>query len=134
MALTFFLYLFCSLKQLVELFLKTTERWMVPAGSFIIVSSASQMASGSLQSYIHDLSEIADRIWTNFGGELEIVPGPPLLLSGTDSSQLVRGLHDLTAWISTLKEQELCTTLLDWWIAWSRRGVWAYRPGRWTVS
>ena len=53
---------FGSLKQLVEVFLKTTERWMVPAGSFIIVSSASQMASGSLQSYIHDLSEISDRI------------------------------------------------------------------------
>ena len=94
---------FGSLNQLMELFLKTTERWMVPAGSFIIVSSATQLASGSLQSYIHDLSDISDRIWTKFGGELEIVPGPPLLLSGTDSSQLIRGLHDLTAWIGTLK-------------------------------
>ena len=62
------------------------------------------MASGSLQSYIQDLSEILDMVWTNFGGELEIVPGPPLLLSGTDSSQLIQALHDLTAWISTLKE------------------------------
>ena len=95
---------FGSLKQLMELFMKTTERWAIPAGSIIIVTSATQMASGSLQSYIQDLSEILDMVWTNFGGELEIVPGPPLLLSGTDSSQLIQALHDLTAWISTLKE------------------------------
>ena len=95
---------FGSLKQLMELFMKTTERWAIPAGSIIIVTSATQMASGSLQSYIPDLSKILDMVWINFCGELEIVPGPPLLLSGTDSSQLIQALHDLTAWISTLKE------------------------------
>ena len=39
---------FGSLKALVELFMKVTERWAIPAGSVIIVASATQLASSSL--------------------------------------------------------------------------------------
>ena len=58
--------------------MKTTERWSVPAGSVVIVSSATQLATGSLQSYTEDLCAISNRVWDHFDGEVEVVPGPPI--------------------------------------------------------
>ena len=85
---------FCSLKQLMELFMKTTERWAIPAGSIIIVTSATQMASGSLQSYIQDLSEILDMVWTNFCGELSN-PGKQVTVSAAGSGDLPAAMSPL---------------------------------------
>ena len=73
---------FGSIPELITLFVRTTRGYLIPPGSLVVIASASQLMAGGLAAYARDLCEAADQFEGIFNGEVDLVPGPPILLGG----------------------------------------------------
>ena len=91
-----------GLKRLAEHFIELVKPFRLAPGSVVIISSATQLA-GSVEEYASDLVEIESWLAASFGGDLDLVPGPPFLLAGTEDQALIRNLYDLQGWAATMK-------------------------------
>ena len=91
-----------GLKRLAEHFIELVKPFRLAPGSVVIISSATQLA-GSVEDYASDLVEIESWLAASFGGDLDLVPGPPFLLAGTEDQGLIRNLYDLQGWAATMK-------------------------------
>ena len=89
---------FGTIPELMHFFIRTTRGYLIPPGSQVVVSSASQLMAGGLAAYTRDLSEAADQVEGIFNGEVDLIPGPPILLGGTDSPVLIRSVLELARW------------------------------------
>ena len=88
-----------SLADLVDKFLLITRGWKIPPGSILVVTSASHLARCGTAAYAAALASNGGRILRAFHGEVEWIPGPPILLSGTSSPELIRSLVEISTWI-----------------------------------
>ena len=86
------------LLELADDFLKLTNRVKVTPGSICLLSSATQLAAGSIESYIKDLVTASDWVQRRFHGEVELVPAPVFILNGSNSPQLHNNMQALLAW------------------------------------
>ena len=91
-----------DLKKLADYFIDLVKPFRLPPGSVVIISSATQLA-GRVEEYASDLVEIEGWIAASFGGDVDMVPGPPFLVSGTEDQTLIRNLYDLQGWAATMK-------------------------------
>ena len=73
-------------------------RLHVPAGSVVLLGSASHLADVGLTAYIEELCAVAQRIQSLQGGCIYFSPCPMLLLNGSNNSMLIRAIIELTAW------------------------------------
>ena len=73
-------------------------RLHVPAGSVVLLGSASHLADVGLTAYIEELCAVAQRIQSLQGGCIYFSPCPMLLLDGSNNSMLIRAIIELTAW------------------------------------
>jgi hypothetical protein len=88
-----------TLVELIDAFLDITKGFSVPAGSVVVISSASHLARvGTAAEY----ADVGDRLRGVVGGGIELVHGFPILLSGTEDSALIRSLVDLGHWLELL--------------------------------
>ena len=78
-----------NLKEIANQFLALTAGYKFPAGSVVVISSSTQLATGDLGEYLRDMREISSWFLDRFREEVEVVPGPPFLLTRTDCPQLI---------------------------------------------
>jgi hypothetical protein len=88
-----------TLVELIDAFLDITKGFSVPAGSVVVISSASYLARVGTAAYAAEYADVRDRLRGVMGGGIELVHGFPILLSGTEDSALIRSLADLGHWL-----------------------------------
>jgi len=89
-----------TIKDLVKLFLHTVRGYRLQPGSVVIVSSATHMAAGGISHYLDQLVQATEWLNNFTRGEVELVPGPPLLFEGCSSRQVIRTIVELAAWLA----------------------------------
>ena len=89
---------YSNLREVADDFIGRIEGYVLPQGSIIIISSATQLATSGIFQYILDLKSIVR--WFRNNLEAEVIPGPPLLLAGAASPQLIRGMIELNRWMT----------------------------------
>jgi hypothetical protein len=90
-----------SVLDLVETFLRKLGNRRVPAGSVILLFSASFLQQAGLELYTAELVQAEARIHAVIGKETIFQPLPPILLGGTEDSNLVRAMMELVTWSDT---------------------------------
>ena len=98
-----------SISDLVDKFLLLTRAWKLPPGTALVVSSATELARCGTAAYAASLASNGGRIHRAFHGDAEWIPGPPLLLSGTSSTELIRSLLEISLWIRFALPEPACT-------------------------
>ena len=73
-------------------------RLHLPAGSVVLLGSASHPADVGLTAYVEELCAVAHRIQSLQGGSIYFSPCPMLLLAGRNNSMLIRAIIELTEW------------------------------------
>jgi hypothetical protein len=85
--------------ELVDAFLGLTRGFSVPAGSVVVLASASHLARVGTAAYARDFVHEGGRLVSTMGGSIELVHCFPILLSGTEDSALIRSMTDLQHWL-----------------------------------
>ena len=80
----------------------------VPAGSAILLGSASYLAEVGLQHYCEEFIRVRRRLLELTEGGGVVLPCPMLLMCGTDDPSLVRSIIELSSWFSSVLGEELC--------------------------
>ncbi len=80
----------CNLADLVEVFLGLTRGFDMPAGSVVLMSSASHAAD-----YVRALGALTGA----FAGSLTVLHGIPFLLGGTENMAALRAIAEIGHWI-----------------------------------
>jgi hypothetical protein len=88
-----------TLVELIDAFLDITKGFSVPAGSVVVISSASYLARVGTAAYAAEYADVRDRLRVVVGGGIELIHGFPILLGGTEDSALIRSLADLGHWL-----------------------------------
>ena len=73
-----------------------------PAGSVVLLGSASHLADVGVAAYADELGAVAKRILSLFGGCVYFSPCPMLLLAGSNCSMLLRSIIEINAWFSVV--------------------------------
>ncbi len=95
-----------TLNELADELVRKAPSKGLPAGSVILLLSASQLYYESVEYYAAEWSRCRDWIRADLG-EVLVLPGLPLTGNGIYSETAVRGLLDFYAWIGRLEEPEL---------------------------
>jgi hypothetical protein len=90
-----------SLHELVQSFLEVTKGFMVPAGTVVLLSSASLLAEVGVNEYVGRYLSARNVLLGAFKGGLEVVHGLPILLSGMSDRACIRALVDITDWFAS---------------------------------
>jgi hypothetical protein len=80
-------------------FLSVTRGFDVPAGTVILISSASFAASVGTADYAAEFVRVAAMLRNTFGGGVSVMHGIPFLLGGTKNSPAIRALAEIGQWI-----------------------------------
>ena len=74
----------------------------VPAGSVLLVGSASYLAAVGTAAYAEEFGLMYGRLRGLHGGEVHVMPAPMLLLDGTTDSALVACMAELSGWLRSV--------------------------------
>ncbi len=85
----------CALTDLVEVFLGLTRGFDMPAGSVVLMSSASHAAAVGTADYTADFVRASGV----FAGSVTVLHGIPFLLGGTDNSAALRAIAEIEHWV-----------------------------------
>jgi hypothetical protein len=85
--------------ELLNAFLETVKGFFIPAGSVIVIFSASRLAAIGTEAYAAEFAEAKHRIARLMGNGIELLHGFPILLNGTGNRALIKGVLDLEPWI-----------------------------------
>jgi hypothetical protein len=88
-----------GLVELLNAFLETVKGFVIPAGSVIVIFSASRLAAVGTEAYAAEFAEAKHRIARLMGNGIELLHGFPILLNGTGNRALIKGVLDLEHWI-----------------------------------
>jgi hypothetical protein len=91
-----------GLLELVDAFIEATKGYMMPAGSVVVLSSASYLAWVSTTMYIEEYTDARRRVLGCFNGGVEVVHGFPVLVSGCYDTACIRGIRDVTHWLASV--------------------------------
>ena len=88
-----------SITNLVDKFLNITRGWKLPPGTILVVSSATRLERCGIAAYTAALANNGGRVQRVFSGQIVWIPGPPILHSGTNCGELIRGLVKMAVWV-----------------------------------
>jgi hypothetical protein len=88
-----------SLTELVEAFLGMTRGFDVPAGSVILLASASCAAASGTAEYAAEFVRAAGVLRGAFAGGVNVVHGIPFLIGGTKNTTAIRALAEIQQWV-----------------------------------
>jgi hypothetical protein len=91
-----------GLQELVTLFLEATRGFIMPAGSVVVLTSASQLAWVGASTYAREYVAARLRLRAAFRGGIEVVHGVPLLVGGVEDCNGIWALNDLYVWLGHL--------------------------------
>jgi hypothetical protein len=77
-----------NLAELVGVFLKITKGFSIPAGTVVLLASASHMAVSGTSEYASDFVRANVRLRETLGGGVRVLHGIPILLGGTDMAEI----------------------------------------------
>ena len=98
-----------TISDLVDKFLQLSKGWRIPPGSILVVTSASQLARCGTAAYAAAMANNGGRIGRAYNGEVEWVPGPPILSCGSTNLELSRSIVEVANWVrSSLPEPAVC--------------------------
>jgi hypothetical protein len=103
-----------TLSDLTTVFLAALEGFTVPAGTVVLISSASHLAAVGTAAYAEDLVRAFRAIRAVYETGITVMHGIPLLLSGIDNMSTIRSLLEVGAWyqgVSALSTKELSNSL-----------------------
>jgi hypothetical protein len=96
-----------ALSELVTVWLEITKGKQLPAGSVVILSSATHLLMEGLEGYVEDMIKSLKKIGSIFGGGIIATPGIPIFLGGCNSPELIRDVWDLMSWLKCIEELKL---------------------------
>jgi len=88
-----------GLGELVNVWLDITKGRDFPAGSIVVLCSASHLTLHGVGGYVSDLSFEFSRIESKFRGGVICFPGVPILGGGTSDPFFIRSLFELEGWM-----------------------------------
>jgi uncharacterized membrane protein YgcG len=91
-----------SPQELAVAFLEATRGFTVPAGSVVVLSSASHMAWVGAAAYAQDFAIARVRLRAAFGGGIEVIHGLPLLMCGVSNMASTLAIKDVANWLASL--------------------------------
>jgi hypothetical protein len=94
---------FGTLSELVEAFLGATRGFVMPAGSVVVLASASYLAWGGTAAYIDDYLRVRGGILGVFQEGLEVAHGVPVPGCGINSTLCIRALLEVTLWLASVQ-------------------------------
>jgi hypothetical protein len=92
---------------LVAVWLEITKGKQIPAGSVVVMSSATHLLMEGLEGYVEDMIRSLNKIGSIFGGGIIAAPGIPIFLGGCNSPELIRDVWDLMSWLKCIEELKL---------------------------
>ena len=93
-----------TLDKLVTFFLETIRGFAVPAGSVVLIHSATHMSWVGAAAYAEDLIAAQRRIVSAFGNSVIVIHGLPLLGSGSEDPGLIKSLVIVTKWYELMMD------------------------------
>jgi hypothetical protein len=88
-----------SLTELLELFLGMTRGYDVPAGSVVLLASASCAAAIGTAEYAAEFVRAAGVLRGAFAGGVNVMHGIPFLIGGTKNTTAVRAMAEIQQWV-----------------------------------
>jgi hypothetical protein len=88
-----------TLVELVEVFLGITRGFDVPAGTVILLASASHAAAVGTADYASDFVRASGMLRGTFAGDINVLHGVPFLIGGTKSTTAIRALAEIGQWV-----------------------------------
>jgi hypothetical protein len=89
-----------SLADLVEVFLGLTRGFDVPAGTVVLMASASHAAAIGAADYAVDYVRASASLRGAFAGAVTVMHGIPFLLGGTTNTAAIRALAEIEQWVT----------------------------------
>ena len=96
-----------SLPELVNCWLELTQGKNIPAGSVLLIFSATHLLMEGLGGFMEDLVTEIRRLESIFGGGVIPIPGIPVFLGGCNSKEVIRETWDLMGWMRSKGELKL---------------------------
>jgi hypothetical protein len=88
-----------SLADLVEVFLRVTRGFDVPAVAVVLMASASHAAAVGAAEYAMDYVRASGLLRGTFAGSVTVLHGVPFLLGGIDNPTALRAIAEIEQWI-----------------------------------
>jgi hypothetical protein len=90
--------------ELLNAFLETTKGFVIPAGTVVVVFSATRLARVGTEAYASEFADAKYRLSKIMGNGVEMLHGFPILYTGTKNMALVKGILDLEHWVGTVSK------------------------------
>jgi hypothetical protein len=88
-----------TLVELAEVFLSMTKGFDVPAGTVILLASASHASVVGTAEYATEFVRASGMLRGTFAGDINVLHGVPFLIGGTKSTTAIRALAEIGQWI-----------------------------------
>jgi hypothetical protein len=93
-----------TLAELVSVFLEITKGFAIPAGSVVLLASASRMAAVGTAEYASEFVRAAMKLKETLFGGVRVMHGIPILLGGTNNTPAIRAMVEINQWIMHTSE------------------------------
>ena len=106
-----------SLPDLVNIFLESVKKFVVPAGSIILLHSISHLAWAGPAAYCEDFVRARQKILAVYRSGLSVIGGLPLLANGCTDKNIVQDLATVSIWLETVRhpaERDITATRALW--------------------
>jgi hypothetical protein len=90
----------CTITDLVDVFLGITKGSELPAGTVVLLASASHAAAVGMADYAADFVRGATRLGKTFTRGVHVIHGIPLLIGGTANTPAIRAIAEIEQWIT----------------------------------
>jgi hypothetical protein len=90
-----------SLAELVNVFLEITKGFSIPAGTVVVMASASSMAMNGTADYAREFVKANIRLKETFSGGVRVVHGVPFLIGGTNNTAAIRTMAEINQWVAS---------------------------------
>jgi hypothetical protein len=91
-----------SLPELADAFLEATKGFVVPAGSVVVLTSASRLTEVRTAKYSREFVAARTRLMGAFQGGIMVVHGFPIPTCGINDTGCIRSLTDILDWLASV--------------------------------
>jgi hypothetical protein len=88
----------------------------IPAGTVLVLASASHMAAVGTAEYAADFVRASIRLRETLAGGVRVLHGIPLLIGGTSNTAAIRTMEEINQWITNISgvQQDISSTRALW--------------------
>jgi hypothetical protein len=90
--------------ELLDAFIDARKGFVIPAGSVVVLCSASHLAALGTEAYAAEFSEAKFKLARIMGDGIQLLHGFRVLFAGTGNRALIKSIMDIKHWICTVSE------------------------------